>query len=971
MEYIITPRRTDRSFALTAIAAVVAGSFAVNFAYAQAPEAESEAEAPAEEAPSAAVAEQGAAVSPEATPDDGIETIFVTGSAVRRIKGETALPVQTLDQELIKKSGATSVVDLLQKLPTMQGATMEAASIGGNTFGFAGVAIHNVGENRTLVLLNGRRLAKFGGQTLTGFAAAMDLNSIPISAIERVEILTDGASSLYGSDAVAGVVNFITKKKTTEGDATVSYYGPEDGAKEKGISISKGIGDYDKDGYNLFVTLAADKRTELKAVDRKFAESAIVNFNYAGQRWTFFNGSPRSIPANAIANGGIYAGEENNALVSPYLLVNGSCPAQHAQVDQACYYDHVTQIQIYPERERRTANASFSLKLNESNRFFTDVLYAKSEQLSKVAPVPGEIPVPLGSDLFSNYLAGLTDENGDAIFVEDTVASYRVFDLGPRISKDKTYFYQVSAGFEGTIAEWDYNFALTQSESEAKGYIGGYPGALAFSDLLSSGLIDPFVGPGQQSEEGLAALQSINYNGYWDGGISKLQTAEARASHALFDLPNGNPVMFAAGVSYFVEKFQSKPSEFAQANLDDPVAGTPAAGGPGTGDQRFGDAAAVIPYSADRKSWGAFAELVSQVTSWLELTGSVRHDDYDDVGTTTNYKGSFKLTPIREVLIRGSYGTGFLAPTVPQLNAALQSYGVTDATYDCSDALRAIASDLGAVCRPNGTQYDVFAGGNQDLKPEKSRQATIGFVVEPLRDFSFGADYWWVAIKDVFGQVAQAEAFANPDRYPGAWTTFTDIATGTNYIAYNQTNINTGKLYANGIDFNTQARWPTQAGTLGLQLIATYMLNNKEQTQAGGEYDEDIGDYSEELDRVAFRWQGRLITSLEQEQWSHSVSVNYKSGYKDITTTVDGIEEDGSFNGEVMDVTLKAKDYYTVDWQSSWNIIKPLTVTVGALNLFDRDPPRSLTAANFPVGYDARYFDPRGRTLFGKISFKF
>lgn len=401
------------------------------------------------------------------------------------------------------------------------------------------------------------------------------------------------------------------------------------------------------------------------------------------------------------------------------------------------------------------------------------------------------------------------------------------------------------------------------------------------------------------------------------------------------------------------------------------MAGTPAPDGPGTGDQRFGDAAASIPYSADRKVFGAFTEVSIQPLDWLELTGAARYDDYDDVGDTTNYKVAFRVQPMQQLVIRGSYGTGFHAPTVPQLNASLQNYGVTANPYDCTPDLAAIAASLGAVCRPPQTQYDVFAGGNPDLIPEESRQAMFGVVYEFSRDFSAGFDYWWVAVEDAFGQIEETEAFANPTLYPDAWTTFTDIGTGTTYVAYNQTNINTGKEYYSGIDFNIDGGWQLPFGKLRSQLVATYMIRNKLQLTADGPYYRNIGDYSTSLDEVTFRWTGRLITSLDHGPFSHTLTANYKSGYKDVGTTVDGIDAAGNFNGEVATVRLDVDDYFTLDWQTSWQVTDWVRLTVGALNLFDEEPPLSLTASNFQIGYDARYYDPRGRVLFGQVSFTF
>ncbi len=157
-----------------------------------------------------------------------LERVEITGSSIRRIDAESALPVQVLKRADIERTGASTVVDLLQRLPAIQGSFGESGGVGG-TGGFSSVSIHNVGDTRTLVLLNGHRLAMWGGQLLTGFGAGIDLNTLPISAIERIEILTDGASALYGSDAIAGVVNFITKRNVDEGDVTLGYSAPRGG----------------------------------------------------------------------------------------------------------------------------------------------------------------------------------------------------------------------------------------------------------------------------------------------------------------------------------------------------------------------------------------------------------------------------------------------------------------------------------------------------------------------------------------------------------------------------------------------------------------------------------------------------------------------------------------------------------------------------------------------------------------------
>lgn len=893
------------------------------------------------------------------------QRIEITGSAIRRIDAETALPVQIIKREDIERSGATSTVDLLQRLSVVQGSTHEASNVGGSSFGFSGVSIHNIGETRTLVLLNGKRLVQFGGQSLTGSGAAVDLNAIPVSAIERIEVLTDGASAIYGSDAIAGVVNFITKRNSTEGDITAGVSRPSKGAEETRVGVTKGFGSLDKDGFNVVLSAAADRRTQLNSTDREFVKTGVIDFSHNGNKYQAFLGSPSSIPANVLDDAG--------NIVNPYFLTNGSCAPQSVRVfdpasgTTACYFDFQTELEIYPIRERVSASAAFTANLGANHVLKADLLWSSNQSVARIAPVPGGVSIPAGSPLHDQYLLPLG-------ITQDTTAFYRVKDLGKRTSDDKADFALLTVGAEGLLAGWDYRATASHSQSDVKGKISGYPGALAFANLLASGLINPFVGPGEQSAQGQQALEAINYKGYWDGGTSRLQSLELAGSRELGQLAGG-PVMLGAGLQYYKEKFQSKPSLFAQGLLADPVAGTPADPANGLpGDQRFGDEAATIPYSADRGVTSAFTELVAPVAKGLELTGAVRYDHYSDVGNSTTGKLSFRWNPTRTFLLRGSVGTGFKSPTVPQLNASLQQFGVTNSPYDCTPELLAMAQSLGAVCRPNGTQYDQFAGGNPQLKPEKSRQATIGFRLEPATGFSVGADLWHVAIRDVFGQITEEEVFANPQLYPGAWTTATEIATGTTYLAFNASNQNLGKSYYTGLDLDASARVKTGWGDWTTNFSATYMIRDKEQLQIDGPYYNPIGD-SGQLGYVAFRWQGKLTSSLKMGAFTHTLGFNFKSGYRDAEYEAELYNPDGTLSGTFETVRLKVKPYMTFDWQTQWEINRTFGLTAGVLNLLDEEPPLSLAEGGLNkgqmFGYDDRYHDPRGRTFYLNASMKF
>lgn len=192
----------------------------------------------------------------------------------------------------------------MQNLSTVQGGYTEGDAVGGGGGGLAEASIHNLNGDRTLVLLNGRRLVGEAG-------GSVDLSMIPLSAIERVEVLTDGASAIYGYDAIAGVVNFITRRDTTESAIELRASIPqESGGRERNFSISKGFGNLETDGFNILLAGAYDKGDSLSASQRDFTRSDIIRFNHGGKRYEFFNGSPRAIPGNVLTDEGF---------LSPYL----------------------------------------------------------------------------------------------------------------------------------------------------------------------------------------------------------------------------------------------------------------------------------------------------------------------------------------------------------------------------------------------------------------------------------------------------------------------------------------------------------------------------------------------------------------------------------------------------------------------------------------------------------------------------
>jgi iron complex outermembrane receptor protein len=891
--------------------------------------------------------------------------VEVTGSSVRRIDGESGLPVLVIRREDIRRSGAGSTAELLQRLPAMQLGVGDAASSGPDAYGFTSASLHGLGEARTLVLINGHRLAQFGGQTLTGAAAAVDLSTIPLHSIERVELLTDGASSVYGADAIAGVVNIITQRHTQEADISVGLSAPRGGGRERRINAAKGWGDLAQDGRNLSLAVSAESRDALYARQRPYAGSGVGEFHHNGRRYQVVQAALNGIPANAVNDAG--------DVISPSFLGSGRCPARHiatpgsAPGSTVCRYDFVGDLVMLPQRDRRSLWTSYTHRLSPAQTLSLDALLSRAESRFQLAPVPGTLYVPAGSALHDQYLLpyGVT---------QDSFALYRTTDLGPRAGRETADFGHLALSLQGLVGAWDYKGSYGYSRSQVRSHISGYTGALAFGQLLDSGLINPFVGPGQQTAQAREALRGVAYQGDWDGGVSQLHTLALSASRPLVDGTHG-PVVLGLGLSYHRELYESRPSLFAQGRLADAVTGemaSPEAGRPG--DVRFGDSFTKQPYNASRHVSSGFAELVWPVSKTMELTGSTRFDHYSDVGSASTAKASARWQPLLGFLLRGSVGTGFRAPTVPQTKAALQSYGATTSPYDCSADLQQVAQNLQAGCRPDASQYDVLAGGNASLKPERSRQFSVGFQVEPSRSFSVGADLWHVGLRDVIGQLPEEEAFANPLRYPASFTTVRDTSSGINYLALQYLNQNLGKEYRTGLDLDVQTRWKALAGQWRSQWLVSHLFRQAQQLTPGGPYYSSLGNNAE-LGEVTFRWRGRWTTTLQRGQWRHTLTMNFKSGYRDAAVQAQRLDANGQATGQYEFVRVKVPWSSTVDWQSAWQFDKTWSLTVGLINVFNQRPP--FVPSNGGVnrgqnfGYDDRYADPRGRIFYANVSHRF
>lgn len=889
-----------------------------------------------------------------------LERVEITGSSIKRIQTETALPVQTVTRADIARSGAQTVAELIQNLPAVQGFTQVTESVGGGGAGHAGASIHGIGEARTLVLLNGRRIATWAGQTVTGEGAAIDLNSIPLAAVERVELLTDGASALYGTDAIAGVINFILKRDLTTGEATVVHSVPKGGVgKTSTVSLTKGFGDLSADGFNVLMAVSAEKQSRMVSADRKYARTGLIPFTKDGQPYAFVNGSIRTVPANYE----IYDEASNyDVLGNAYLQANGACPKNHfpsVTTPGTCSYDFLTQVDLVPASSRESFFGSLSTKLDR-HTLSADLALNRFSLTSHIAPAPVEIAIPTGSALYNKYLP-LFDPSGAAPANSELYAYWRAVDAGLRTTKYNTDAGHLAVSLTGTLAQWDYSAAVTHSANRwEERHVSGWLMQNEQDAAIANGSFDPFLMPGQQSAAGNSAIAGMRHVGTFKTQASTLDALELRGSRDLFEL-NGGSVQLGTGVDLRRERVKNEPSDIAR----------------GVGNNIAGDASQDQAYNLSRTIWGAYAELLVPVEKSLEITGSVRHDQYSDFGSADNFKLAARFQPSRDLLLRGSFGTGFRAPSVPQMAASRQLYGVTGQPYECPTvALQALqASDPGTVCAPAGSQYSVLTAGNTELKPEKSRQWNLGLRTEPEKWLTTGIDVWGVYVKDRIGQIAEDAVMDAPGTYLKNFTTFVDPGTGRHYLALYLPNENLGDERYFGADWDAKVGFLSPIGKATLLLQWTHLFRYDYQRVKGGEWYSNLNRFNDT--KVTFRNLIRLTGHLVSGAFENTLTVNYRPGYRDQSytasdETIFSVKSDGSL-GDPVDMTdRRVASYTTVDWQMKYEASKTMNVTLGVFNLFDRDPPLSIkSTGSHQQGYDNRYADARGRTLYGRLTVKF
>ena len=864
---------------------------------------------------------------------DANQRVEITGSSIRSIAGQTSLPITTLKADDLAKAGVTSAEQAIQFIASNQSSVTSTVSVGASNGGAAFADLRGLGAARTLVLVNGKRMVN---NPYNGGTSAVDVNTIPYGAVDRVEVLNDGASAIYGSDAVAGVINFITRKeyKGITVNSAITEPTTSGGGKNYDLGVTAGVGSLNQDKWNLFGGLSYRKQDPLAATDRDFSKTAFIPARGVNKT------SGTTFPGNYVQSG--VTGNFNPSL--PGCNTPSSIPS-----GGICRFDYVPFINTIPEQEQLSAIVKGSYAVNKDNTVALEYVQSNNTLSSKISPTPltGN-RMPATNPYFPGGVGG-TAANSDPLFnkTADISVGWRQTSLGGRASESENKTNRILLDWQGSFQNWDYSVAAMQSKSDVTNtFTGGYVNRAGVRAGLAGTGGAPWLNPfGAQTADGQTYLTAQQVIGQVQSASGKLQGVKGEVSGEIYKMPAG-PLTMAVGLEYYKDSVEYLNNfalirQAASSGLD------------------------LAEDANGSRNWtGVSAEFNIPVVKNLDINLAARWDNYSDFGSTFNPKASFRWTPTKELLMRGSINTGFRAPSLYEYNgpAFITNTGNPwdDPVLCAGGTVNAAAG--GVKSRDCGQQFNSQQSGNSKLKPETSTAWGLGLVFQPTAASTLSVDYWNYTVKDSIGVLSDEVIFGNPIKYAPKFVRCSQVSAavaatldncgipGGDPLGYViQQTINLGTYKTTGVDF--AAGWRSEAtsyGRFSANWQATYVLSYEYQLASGEDYNNNLGTYFN--GNPISRYRQLLNFGWQMNAWSANLLNHYSRGYNDQ-------------NAVAAQYTNTVGSINTWDIAGTWTGVKGVSLTAGVTNLFNQAPPFSNQGGGFQVGYDYRYGNPIGRAL--------
>lgn len=881
-----------------------------------------------------------------------LKAMVVTGTFIRRIDAETALPLTTLDEDEIALSGASTMSDLLQELPQAAAFDNTETSTGPNDArGDAdSINLRGLGSGNTLVLLNGRRIAPYPISAGAVPRLSANINQIPLGAIERVEVLRDGASATYGSDAVAGVVNTILKKNYEGLEADLRYGHVQDG----GMGVRSGsvlAGHNFNDGRTNVMGFAGFyDRNALDARDKAYMQTGDLRERAHSDdtRWDnrSLSGPWGNYQTGYVDGAGVFHARKVAGMGGSSFhmepVANGVDVAS-GSLSRDLRYNFTPLYMLEPKTRRQQLYGAINHRFDSGVEAFGNVFYyhAKSYIANAASPISANsdndiyVPAsnyynPFGTRFYGPGTAHPTSKASDVL-----IKNYRPIALGLRGADVTSRAYQAVAGLRGQFGNWDWEVSAEYGKGKT---IDHGLNMMSESRLREQLALDtpeafnPFGGPGGNSAAALDAVRITT----WRKGDAGLGILDAKASGAIFDLPGGS-AQLAVGLQFRHETFSDQRDPFS--NGDDVIAQSKSADARGSRSVNSAFAELYLPFFSDINARPGFQR--------LELSLAGRSEHYSDFGTATKPKVSLAWSPVSWLLLRASHSEGFRAPTLAQVfvgEVVRRNTGTPDPYR--ADVVGSPA-DLGDESRK------VIRGGNPNLGPEQAKENSFGFVLQPTfaKGLSISADYFEIRQRDVistFGEADQLDldyqlrtsgAGSNPDvvRLPvtpedqakfAAWNAAhpDDQRAPAGAVDYvRDTYINIAQRKVSGVDFGFDYRVPrTAIGTFKVRANLAYMDTFQERKDAASPAVEQL-----EINGLP-RWRGLLGVTWSLRRYSAGLRADYIGHFKDTSAPRNA---DDSYYKVASYTTLNG--YFGVRFGRDGR----QSLRFGVNNLLDRDPP--------------------------------